>query len=485
MQHGSARLSTRRNFIRVAGAGAFVAFGMPARGVAGANERVRLGLIGCGIRGRELFSQFLKLTDSQLVAISDPDVSQMDRLAGSNKEAAAKVARHRDYRDLLDRPDLDAVIVASPNHWHALHMIHACQAGKDVYVEKPVSHNLAENAAMLAAENRHGRIVQAGTQNRSEVGLIEAFGAMRAGELGAIISARGLCYRNRASIGKLDAPLVPPATLDYNLWLGPAADQPILRPKLHYDWHWDYRTGNGDMGNQGAHELDLIAMALGDPDPPESIDSFGGRFAWDDAGNTANLHTSWFELAGVPVMFEVNNLWDSPDVNRAPAFKSLRVGVIITCEKGEFRGGRGGGYWVGPDGEERIRRFAGDGGRNHAQNFIDAVRSRRAQDLAAPLTASCSSALLSHLANISYRTGEKASVNTLRNALPDREEIHRLLDTQIAHLGRWGIDPERSRFTLGRKIRYDASGNRIAGDSIDPSLASPERRSGFELPNPA
>ncbi len=480
-------LASRRRFIKTVSASALVTLGFPALGAVGANERVRLGLIGCGWRGGQLFKQFNdpKLVKNiEFVALSDPDTENMEKVAAmAPNGGAGKLARHRDYRALLEQPDIDAVVIASPNHWHALHMIHACQAGKDVYLEKPVSHHLGEHAAMLAAEKKSNRIVQAGTQNRSEVGLIEAFNAMRAGELGKIISARGLCYRNRESIGKLDAPLTPPSTVDYNLWLGPAKDEPIMRPKFHYDWHWLYNTGDGDMGNQGPHELDLIAMALGDPEPPESMMSFGGRFAWDDAGDVANVHTSWFDLAGVPVIFEVNNLWDTPKVNRAPAFKSLRVGVIITCEKGEFRGGRGGGQWVGPDGKERMKRFEGDGGSRHIPNFIDAVRSRRSQDLHAPLLASCKSATLSHMANVSYRAGEQASVSAIREALPGQAEIHELLDTQIKHLGRWDIDPEKTRYTLGRKITANPKTGRLTGDLAGSELESPTPRPGFELPD--
>jgi len=478
--------TTRRRFIRTLGATGLMTLGFPSLGAVGANNRVRLGLIGCGLRGGQLFKEFNKLEDIEFVALADPDTDCMDKVAAMAKGGeGAKLARHVDYRKLLEQPDIDAVVIASPNHWHALHTIHACQAGKDVYVEKPVTHHLGEHAMMLAAEKAHGRIIQAGTQNRSETGLKEAFDAMRAGELGKILSARGLCYRNRESIGKIDTPLVPPSTINFDLWLGPAADQPILRPNLHYDWHWDYNTGNGDMGNQGPHELDLIAMALGDPEPPESMRAYGGRFAWNDAGDTANVHTAWFELAGVPVIFEVNNLWVKPGTNAAPAFKSLRVGVIITCEKGEFRGGRGGGQWVSPDGNERLRRFAGDGGGNHPRNFIDAVRSRRAEDLAAPLWASCRSAVLSHMANISYRAGEPASVATIRTALRDQPELHEVLDTQVEHLGRWDIDPEQTRFALGPKITLDPATARLTGELAGSPLEAPAHRKGYEIPEKA
>lgn len=474
----------RRRFIKTVGATALATFGFPALGAAGANERVRLGLIGCGLRGGQLLKQFNNMKDIEFVAIADPDTEHLDKVAAMAGEGNRPMPdKIQDYRKLLERPDIDAVVIASPNHWHALHTIHACQAGKDVYVEKPVTHHLGEHAVMLEAEKTHKRIVQAGTQNRSEVGLKEAFDAMRAGELGAIVSARGLCYRNRASIGKIDTALTPPASLNYDLWLGPAADQPLMRPQLHYDWHWDYNTGDGDMGNQGPHELDLIAMALGDPELPKSMRSFGGRFAWNDAGNTANMHTSWFEMGGVPVIFEVNNLWMNPGTNSSPAFKSLRVGVIITCEKGEFRGGRGGGQFVSLDGKDRMKRFAGDGGSNHPRNFIDAIRSRRSQDLAAPLWASCRSAVLSHMANISHRAGEEAAVASIREAMPDQKELHEVLETQVAHLSRWDIDADKTQFTLGQQVTIDPKTARVTGDLAGSPLEAPVHREGYALPD--
>ncbi len=475
---------SRRRFIQTVGtSAALVSFGFPAIAGQSANNRVRLGLIGCGWRGGQLYRQFNRMRDIEIVAIADPDDAHLDDITALADEVnRPKPDRFKDYRKLLDRDDIDGVIIASTNHWHALHTIHACQAGKDVFVEKPVTHHLGEHAAMLEAEKKYGRIIQAGTQNRSEVGLKEAFEAMRAGELGKILSARGLCYRNRDSIGKLDAPLTPPSSMDYDLWLGPAKDVPIMRPKLHYDWHWDYNTGDGDVGNQGAHELDLIAWALGDPAPPTSMQCFGGRLAWGDAGNTANMHAAWFEMGGVPVIFEVNNLWVRPGTNAAPQFKSLRVGVIITCEEGEFRGGRGGGHFVGPDGRERLQRFPGDGGRDHPRNWIDAIRSRRSQDLAAPLIESCKSSVLSHMANISYRAGEAASVDNIREAMPENAELHQLLDAQLKQLGRWDIDLNQTPYTLGRTVTLNPDSARLTGDLAGTELEVPQHRDGYTIP---
>jgi predicted dehydrogenase len=456
---------------------------LPSFGVVGANERIRLGLIGCGLRGADLTGQFAGLGGVEWVAVSDPDTRRMasvrEKLAKNHGHA---VKEFRDYRKLLEQAEVDAVVIATPHYWHALQTIHACQAGKDVFVEKPVTFHLGESEILQAVAAKSGRIVQAGTQNRSDVGLIEAFAAIRGGEYGPIRSIRGLCYRERDGIGKIDQALKPPADLDYDLWLGPAQDRPIFRPNLHYDWHWDWNTGNGDIGNQGPHEMDLISWVLGDPALPERVRSLGGRFAWRDAGNTANLQVAWFEMGGVPVIFEVNNLRVRPDLKAAPSFKSIRVGIVVTCEGGEFRGGRGGGFIVGPEGGKAIRKFSGDGGGDHPRNFLEAVRSRRAADLRGDLAVACRSSALSHLANISLRAGQAATREEIRKAVPETEEMHALLDAQEKQLEVWSVNPREEPYTLGPEIRVDARAGMVLGELADSEIVRPPARKGYELP---
>jgi predicted dehydrogenase len=465
----------RRRFLKFSGAAALGSLAFPSLHAQGANNKVRLGLIGCGDRGGQLLKEFDKVPDITFVAFSDPDQERLDRLS----KGRGDVGKFQDYRKLLEQKDVDAVVIASPNFWHALHTIHACEAGKDVYVEKPVTFSLDQGAPMLEAAKRNRRIVQAGTQNRSDVGLIPAFEMIRSGKIGRITEIRGLCYRNRNSIGKLDAPLKPPATLDYNLWLGGAKDQPIMRPKLHYDWHWDYNTGNGDVGNQAPHEFDLISWVLGDPEFTGELRSFGNRFAWDDAGNTANIHTVWYEMAGVPVIFEVNNLGLSPQRNVEIRYRSRTVGVIITCEGGVFLGGRGGGVIESPDGKTRLHRFAGDAGGNHPANFINAVRSRREQDLAAPLEKSIKSAALSHYANLSYRTGRPAA--DLRAQVP--APLVEVLERQAPQLEAWGVDTKAKPYILGSTITA-GPGASITAPPEAQALRTPEYREPFGMPAP-
>ncbi|MGB1130355.1 MAG: Gfo/Idh/MocA family protein, partial [Haloferula sp.] len=434
-----------------------------------------------GGRGSSLLKQFKGLKNVAIVAVCDPDTNHTAKAA---KTLDGKADEFQDYRKVLERDDIDGVIIATPNHWHALMTIHACQAGKDVYVEKPVTHKLNESAQMVEAADKYKRVVQAGTQNRSDTGLVNAFDFIQSGELGKITAIRGLCYRNRASIGRAEKPpLTPPSTCDYDLWLGPAQDLPIMRKKFHYDWHWIWNTGNGDVGNQAPHEFDILSWVLGDPGLPTKVQSFGQRFAWDDAGQTPNMHTAWFELGGVPAVFETNNMWVKPGTNAAPAFKGTRVGIIVTCEGGEFRGGRGGGYVVGPDGKERIKKFPGDAGRGHAQNFVDAVRSRKMDSLRAGIATSCDTAALSHLANVSHRAGKPATSTELREGLlASSPTLLEVLDRQEAQLKAWSVDTNKTPYIAGAEVTIDPKTKKVTGDLADSEFVNPPHRKGYTLP---
>ena len=341
------------------------------------NGAVRLAVIGCGGRGNEHIRLFSAAEGAKLVAFCDVDQQHVDEKADAyEKETGTKVDRYIDYRKLLERKDIDAITIATPNHWHALMTIHGLQAGRHVYCEKPVCHTVWEGRQMVLAAKHSDLITASGFQNRSDAGLIEAMGLIHSGEYGAIKQLRGLCYRKRKGIGKLEQQLAPPASVNYDLWLGPAADLPIMRGRFHYDWHWDFNTGNGDMGNQGPHEMDLLRWAMGEPmHHPTTVKSFGGRFAWDDAGNTPNMQCALFNYGNdIPVIFEVRNLYQKEKEKQHIGAFGKRKGpsIIVTCEKGEFRGGRGGGKFFDNDGKVVHQVH---GGNDHYQNFVDAVRN--------------------------------------------------------------------------------------------------------------
>jgi len=463
---------TRREFVKTAGvAGAVISSGCrrlaPSAGVLGANDEIRVAVCGVRSQGHANAQEFMSLAGVRVVAFCDPDKQILaDRIQSMEKQFdGARIDGHVDYREVLDRDDVDAVCIATPNHWHSLMGIHACQAGKDVYVQKPVSHTIWEGRQLVKAAHKYGRIVQAGTQNRSDVGLREFYPYLDAGNLGKIKSVRGLCYRNRAGIGKSDTPVAPPASVNYDLWLGPAQDKPIYRPQFHYDWHWDWNTGNGDIGNQGPHEMDLIRWALGDKSLPTRVVSFGGRFAWDDAGTTPNMQFAVYEYGDVPVFFEVRNLWINPETNAAPNYMGCRVGVIIDCENGCFVGGRGGG-WVYDTSGNKVKQFAGDGGKGHFANFIKAMRSRNESDLNARVELGHRSACLSHMANVSYRLGSPMSPDELREHMTDDKEAIDAIERYSDHLAEWNVDLVKTPWTVGISLGFDPDTERFTGDGL-------------------
>ena len=453
---------SRRKFIKSSALAAST-FAITPSWAKAANSDVRVAVVGVRGRGKSLIADVFRTEGARLVALCDVDTVELaKRAAAVDEEYGVTVSRETDYRKLLERNDVDAVVLTTPNHWHALQTIWGCEAGKDVYVEKPVCHTVWEGRQMVAAAKKYNRIVQAGFQNRSDVGLQEAFPWIHAGNIGEIKMVRGLCYRNRASIGKIDTSLVPPKSVDYDKWLGPAEHQDLYRPELHYDWHWDFNTGNGDLGNQGPHELDIMRWILGDPDHPVKIQSLGGRFGWDDAGDTPNMGITTFDWGGIPALFEVRNLWVKPELNNAPNFKGSRVGVIVTCEGGEFRGGRGGGFVYDNDGE-RVKAFKGDRGSNHFPAFVKAVNSRKESDVAAHLESAYKSSCLAHLGNISYLKGKDAEGKSVEKFASKDGVLEETLGRYNEQMAEWSIDQSKELWKLGPELEFDARSEKFTG----------------------
>src|SRR5262245_25287423 len=260
--------------------------------VSGANGDIRVAVIGLNGRGKAHLSSLSKVSGVRLVALCDVDSAVLERTKANLGEKGASVKTYTDLRELLASPDIDAVTIATPNHLHSLQAIWACEAGKDVYVEKPVSHNVWEGRQLVSAASKYNRVVQAGTQIRSGAGLREAVEWVRAGNIGKITAARGFCYKARNSIGKVSGPQQVPANINYDLWTGPA---PLVAPHrnfakngpVHYDWHWVYLYGNGDVGNQGIHQMDVCRWFLGEGMPKRTL-SVGGRLGYIDDGDTPN-----------------------------------------------------------------------------------------------------------------------------------------------------------------------------------------------------
>ncbi|HEX2860877.1 MAG TPA: Gfo/Idh/MocA family oxidoreductase, partial [Lacunisphaera sp.] len=300
---------TRRSFLKTAALGATTL--LSARSwaqVVGANGDVRVAVVGLNGRGRNHLTSLRAVPGVRIAAICDVDTAVLERTAAALAKEGITPAKFTDVRTLLASPDIDAITIATPNHWHALMGIWACQAGKDVLVEKPVSHTIWEGRQLVAAAAKYNRVVQAGTQIRSGAGLQEAVAWVRAGHLGRIKVARGFCYKRRKSIGRTEGPQPVPGTVNYDLWLGPAQDAPVRRARFHYDWHWFNAYGNGDVGNQGIHQMDVARWFLGENGLPRHTLSIGGRLGYTDDGDTPNTQVVIHDYATAPLVFEVRGL---------------------------------------------------------------------------------------------------------------------------------------------------------------------------------
>ena len=396
----------RRSFLIGSAAGITTAtLAKPSR--AAANEEVRVAILGAGWRGGQLADAFSKARGCRIVAFADPDQAL-------SQEMAAKYAAtaYVDLRRVLDDPNVDAVVIATCNHWHCLATIWALDAGKDVYVEKPLSHTQWEGRQVVNAAKKSDRIVQIGTQQRSDPmqAHVKRF-LHEERALGEIQYVQANRLGPRKAIGKRTRPLEIPSTVDYDLWLGPAADQPIYRDKLHYDWHWDFNTGNGEMGNWGVHILDDVRnVAYQDQvTTPSRIVAAGGRVAWKDAGNSPNVHYALFDTESFPTLIALSNLPKGPNqsggwqVRAGKPIAGPSSGYTIVCEGGYYLGQRQKGRAVDRKGNT-IREFdGGDIVPLHVQNFIDAVQSRDSKMLNAPVEMGHHSSGWCNLANVAFQ----------------------------------------------------------------------------------
>ena len=303
----------RRQFIHSSlAAGAVLA--SPLSRVLGANDAIRLGVIGVGSSvkiggmGKKEIAAFLPLPGVRITALCDCDSANLMPQVKKLREKDPNVKAYADMRELLDDKNVDAVIITTPNHWHALATIWAGQAGKDVYVQKPTAHTIFEGRRMVEAARKYNRIVQAPHGPRERTGFAEALDYVRQGNLGKVLYAHGLNYKPRPGIGKVAGPQPIPESLNYDLWCGPADKRPLMREQLHYDWHWDWNTGNGDIGNMGIHYTDGSRWGLGQNTLPAHVMSLGGRFGYEDDGQTPNTQIIFLDYKPAPIIFEVRGL---------------------------------------------------------------------------------------------------------------------------------------------------------------------------------
>lgn len=455
------------------------------------NETLRVAVVGVNGRGMSHVGGFNGVAGCQITTICDCDEGLPNigkAIAEVEKKTGTKPKFEKDIRKVIEDKNIDIVSIATPNHWHSLAAIWAMQAGKDVYCEKPVSHNVHEGRILAEVAKLTKKICQCGTQSRSNPGMRESIKWIHDGKIGKVSLGYATCYKRRNSIGKSERENPIPKTIDYDLWCGPAPVLPLLRKKLHYDWHWTWAYGNGDLGNQGIHEMDKARWGLNKNSAPNSVFSLGGRFGYVDDGETANTQLCVFDYGDCQLVFDVRGLESvSPfpgDMAKAKAGGNFVGNIWYGTEGIVVCPSYSSGIVLDKDLKE-VKRFSGGGDQAHYDNFVKAVRSRNASDLNAEITEGHLSSALCHLGNISYRLGKEAPIGEAGDftSLKEAKEAYaRLLDhlkankvetTTPARIGlTLKIDPKSERFTGGA----DADALKKANDML-----FREYRKGFEV----
>ena len=397
----------------------------------GANDRVAVAIVGLGGRGSGHLRTYAGLPEARIVGLCDVNQAAREKSQATLlKSTGEKAKEFSDMREAFDDSNVEAVSIATPNHWHALAAIWAMKAGKDVYCEKPASYNIHEGEVMLKTARDTGQMLQIGSQHRSTPFKMKAIEALQGGLIGDIYQARGLCYKRRKSIGhKPDSP-TPPG-LDWDMFLGPAPMRPFNELRFAYNWHWFWDTGNGDIGNQGVHQMGVARWGMGDPGWPKSAYAHGGKLVYDDDQETPNTLTSAFDFGGGrELVFEVRGLLtggegivpeprrrrdDPSPAKTAPKAKqslNIMVGNLFYGSEGwAAMNDRGFQAFKGESNELVMEEYGDREGADptalHMQNFLSVVRSRNHKDLHDEIAIAAPSADLCHLANISYRVGRK------------------------------------------------------------------------------
>jgi predicted dehydrogenase len=457
-----------------------------ARG--GAAERLRVAVVGVHGRGMSHVNGFSGKNNCIVTTICDCD----EAVIGSAMKAVEKNQGNaprfeQDIRKVVEDKAIDIVSIATPNHWHALAAIWALQNGKHVYVEKPVSHNVSEGRRIVEVARKAKRICQAGTQSRSMPGMRAAIEFVQSGKLGTVKLARALCYKDRKSIGKVKGEQPIPKSIDYNLWCGPAPMKPLMRQKLHYDWHWVWDTGNGDLGNQGIHEMDKMRWGMGKKDLPTKVFSLGGRFGYVDDGETANTQMCVFQYDDCEMIFEVRGL---PTVSPYPGEKEKKGGNYVG---NIFYGSEG--YLVCPSyssgtaftlNGEKIQTFGGPGSEQlHFDNFVKAVRSGKVEDQTGDILEGHLSSALCHLGNISYRLGTTLPFDQAGAPLAQDKDASATLDRMKEHLADNKVALADTPCRVGRNLTFDSASEKFVGNRDADAQLTREYRKGFEVPEKA
>jgi predicted dehydrogenase len=451
----------------------------------GANDRIRIGVAGINGRGGSHINAFGGQENVEVSCLIDPDSSLFEGRQKMIKEKFGNTPKcYQDIREALEDKELDAVSIATCNHWHSLITVWACQAGKDVYVEKPCSHNVFEGRQCVEAAKKYDRVVQHGTQSRTSNGWAKTVAAIASGKYGKLKVARGFCCKPRWSIGFKEVE-TPPEHLDFNLWLGPAPEQPFHRNLVHYNWHWFWDTGNGDVGNQGVHQMDIarwgVSAALPGVTLPKSVVSMGARYVnepdhgYKDQGETPNQQLCVHDFGDdVLLVFETRGL-----VGKHDEWPRIVDNYFYTDEGILYGGGKfkphGSDETVSVDVEYDSRSG------NPFSNFTDVMRSRKLEDLDACITEGHPSSALCHLGNISYRLGEVAAEDQIVERMGENDVVQESLAAVTENVK--GVFPELDpAFTLGPKLKFDPEKEQFVGNAEADKLLTRDYREPFAVP---
>jgi predicted dehydrogenase len=451
---------------------------------------------GLDDKGNDNAGFLRKANNCEVVTICDCDEGVIARAMKAVEKAQGKPPRfEKDLRKVLSDPSIDVISIATPNHWHALAAIWAMQAGKHVYLEKPVSHNVWEGRQIITAARKLNKICQTGTQIRSMSGIRAAMEFLHAGKLGKVSLATGTCYKPRPSIGKVSGPQEPPKTMDYDLWCGPAPNKPPMRNTtngpVHYDWHWVWDYGNGDLGNQGIHQMDVARWGLNKRELPRSVVSVGGRFGYVDDGQTANTQVCIYDYGDAKLIFEVRGLrtqdyfaerrgrpTDDKRLNTVP------TGNIFVGEKGILVCSSYTDAIALDHDDKVIQVFQSEKDDDHYGNFCQAVRNNKVSELHADIEEGHLSSALCHVGNISYRLGREAPLASAETKSYGRDkDADDAIQRMRKHLEANGLKLDEVKCRMGVPLAIDAKAERFTDNAQANAMLTREYRKGFEVPS--
>jgi predicted dehydrogenase len=485
---------------------------------AGSNEDVRIAVIGFNSRGAGHINTLLKTPGCRLVALCDVDSNVLAKKVEELKKKNVEVKAYSDFRKLCEDKDIDAVTIATPNHTHTLIAMTAIAAGKHVYVEKPVCHNVWEGGELMkaAAKVEGKQIVQHGMQRRSDLGWAEAMEFVKSGAIGKLVLSRGTNYKMRPSIGKVTSAKAPgpdnilkagtftdsegkaiTGDVDYNLWSGPRPIMPVMREKFHYDWHWQWAYGCGDIGNQGPHQLDVARWALGNPDKlPTRVMSFGNRWGYVDDGQTANNQMALYDYGkgNVPILFDNRGLpakdlaWGKGKEGRMPVYYpsgqgkggSTQIGNVMHCEGGYVAESKA----YDNDGQ-MVKKFENfQDGPDHMLNFISSIKAGKLVNPNLHVSHGFHAACLAHVANVSYRLGKKVAPGEIKERLTGDKFALETFEDFAANLSANQIDIGVDQAALGPWLSINSDTLKFEGEFAEEAnkIATEEYRQEFQLP---